>query len=171
MKKQFTIFWLSGKSEIIVGNTIKEAFTNAGYGAGALKAVDFYADGDETQFYEWNTITQTWDAKKQNCLKYAYIYILGSKYKALLINQTDKYFYFICPVTKRVISRSKDRSVDFVSFFNSHGCVNLYKCKHCGADKKTETGLCSNCGKFPADVQIINKKEVEEKLKDNYEKF
>jgi len=104
-------------------------------------------------------------------LQYAYIYIIGQKYKALMINQTKTHFQFICPITKSIIERSKNRGTDYVSFHNSDNCVNLYKCKHCNAGKKTETGLCSNCGKFPTDGGIENKNEVEEKIKQTHKKF
>ena len=40
--KKFKLFWLDGVTEIISGNSIAEAFTNAGYGAGALAALDYY---------------------------------------------------------------------------------------------------------------------------------
>jgi len=44
--KGFVLFWLDGKMELVHGETIKRAFQNAGYGAGALAALDFY-DSDK----------------------------------------------------------------------------------------------------------------------------
>jgi len=42
IKKKFKIYWLDGKTEIIKGCDIVDAFTRAGYGAGAINAVDYY---------------------------------------------------------------------------------------------------------------------------------
>jgi len=39
---KFLLHWQDGKTECIKGNTISEAFTRAGYGNGALKALDYY---------------------------------------------------------------------------------------------------------------------------------
>lgn len=44
--KTFTLFWLTGDSEIIKGESIGDAFRRSGYGGGALRALDFYAEGD-----------------------------------------------------------------------------------------------------------------------------
>ncbi|HCI57898.1 MAG TPA: hypothetical protein DFH96_03870 [Bacteroidetes bacterium] len=61
--EKIRLYWLNGKTEVIEGNTAAEAFTKAGYGAGALKALDFY-DLGETQSYEYNK-AKGW-VKKQN---------------------------------------------------------------------------------------------------------
>lgn len=42
--KTFKLHWLDGKTELIKGNTIASAFTSAGYGAGALRALDWYEE-------------------------------------------------------------------------------------------------------------------------------
>jgi hypothetical protein len=39
--KKWSLHWLDGTKEIIEGNTLSEAFTKAGYGNGALKALDY----------------------------------------------------------------------------------------------------------------------------------
>jgi len=44
MKKKFRLHWLHGKTEIIEGNDITDAFNKAGYGAGALRALDYYEE-------------------------------------------------------------------------------------------------------------------------------
>lgn len=49
----YTIFWLTGKSEIIKGNDIADAFLHAGYGGGAIRAVDFYDTGDKREEWVW----------------------------------------------------------------------------------------------------------------------
>ncbi len=48
--KTFTVFWLDGSKTVIKGDTIAEAFHVAGYGAGTLRAVDFYAAGEPTDY-------------------------------------------------------------------------------------------------------------------------
>jgi hypothetical protein len=60
--KKFRLYWLDGKTEVVEGATITEAFTNAGYGNGALKALDFHDNG-ELQSYEWNAVEQKWRMK------------------------------------------------------------------------------------------------------------
>tara|TARA_R110000868_G_scaffold106717_1_gene292469 strand:- start:16 stop:222 length:207 start_codon:yes stop_codon:yes gene_type:complete len=57
--KQFTLFWLIGKKEVISGNDIAHAMNSAGYGAGALRALDFHSEGDCND-YEW--IGGKWEA-------------------------------------------------------------------------------------------------------------
>jgi hypothetical protein len=42
--KTFILYWLNGTSEKVQGRTISEAFTLAGYGSGALKALDYYKE-------------------------------------------------------------------------------------------------------------------------------
>jgi len=39
---RFKIYWLDGKEETITGEDIADAFSNAGYGRGAVHAVDYY---------------------------------------------------------------------------------------------------------------------------------
>jgi len=40
----FKLHWLFGKKEIVKGNSISDAFTHAGLGAGAAKALDYYEE-------------------------------------------------------------------------------------------------------------------------------
>ena len=42
--KTFKLHWLHGDTEIIKGNTIAEAFMLAGYGGGAIRALDWYEE-------------------------------------------------------------------------------------------------------------------------------
>lgn len=49
----YTLFWLDGKREVVHGATIAEAMTSAGYGGGAVRALDFYASGDRDD-YQWD---------------------------------------------------------------------------------------------------------------------
>lgn len=52
----YRLYWLDGVTELCQGRTITEAITRAGYGAGALSALDFYKLGD--------AINYNWDGKK-----------------------------------------------------------------------------------------------------------
>lgn len=40
--KKFMLHWLDGKTEIAEGDDIASAFSALGYGAGAIKALDYY---------------------------------------------------------------------------------------------------------------------------------
>jgi hypothetical protein len=47
--KTFILYWLDGKQETLTGNSISDAFNRAGYGAGAVRALDYFhevKDGD-----------------------------------------------------------------------------------------------------------------------------
>ena len=44
MEKMFILHWLTGKEETVKGISISDAFTKAGYGYGALKALDYYEE-------------------------------------------------------------------------------------------------------------------------------
>lgn len=61
--KSYRVYWRDGKSEVLNGNSISDAFNRVGYGRGALGALDFYGEGEEAH-YEWNTTTKKWDQKK-----------------------------------------------------------------------------------------------------------
>lgn len=61
----FTLYWLTGKRETIEGPTIKEAFSSAGLGAGAISALDFYTEGDDTN-YIYNKKEHTWQSQSRN---------------------------------------------------------------------------------------------------------
>lgn len=63
-EKTYTLFWLTGKSELVKGSDPSIAMTMAGYGAGALRALDFYAEGDQRNEYEWIDEERTWRMKK-----------------------------------------------------------------------------------------------------------
>ena len=57
---QFTLFWRDGKKEVIEGNAIDDAFTRRGYGAGALRALDFYWEGSVLDRYLWDEKLSQW---------------------------------------------------------------------------------------------------------------
>lgn len=47
----FTIYWLDGTKSHIYGESIEKAFTNAGYGGGASRAIDWYDSGISNTHY------------------------------------------------------------------------------------------------------------------------
>lgn len=57
--KYFTLYWLNGDRSIISGPSIERAFTAAGYGAGAVAAVDWYDEGITETHYR-NKIEKKW---------------------------------------------------------------------------------------------------------------
>lgn len=62
MSNKFTIYWLDGKRSVLEGDTIAKAFSGAGYSAGAVRAVDWYDNG-ETDTHTWNKETKQWETK------------------------------------------------------------------------------------------------------------
>jgi hypothetical protein len=42
--RRFKIFWLDGTVETITGDSIADAFMKAGYGGGAIRALDYYKE-------------------------------------------------------------------------------------------------------------------------------
>lgn len=55
----FTLYWRTGDRETVAGRSIAEAMTLAGYGGGAVAALDFWEHGDNRE-YEWNAETREW---------------------------------------------------------------------------------------------------------------
>ena len=58
--KQFTLYWRTGKREVVSGRDPAEAMTLAGYGGGAIRALDFYAEGDNHE-YSWDSGEREWN--------------------------------------------------------------------------------------------------------------
>lgn len=58
----YTLFWLTGKTQLVTGNDPASAMNNAGIGAGALRALDFWGKGDIQNQYTWNPEHRSWDA-------------------------------------------------------------------------------------------------------------
>lgn len=42
--KRFRLHWHDGKTEIVEGTSIRNAFINAGYGYGAIQALDYFEE-------------------------------------------------------------------------------------------------------------------------------
>lgn len=60
MEKKFTLYWLDGKKNTVTGFSIADAMNKAGYGAGAVRALDFYDEGNSLGSYGWNPNTRSW---------------------------------------------------------------------------------------------------------------
>ena len=48
MDKTFVLHWLDGTAERVSGPSIETAFALAGYGGGAINALDYYEEVDDT---------------------------------------------------------------------------------------------------------------------------
>lgn len=59
VEETFTVWWKDGTRSVIKGPNIETAFTKAGYGAGAVAAVDWYDRGDVNTHY-WCVETKNW---------------------------------------------------------------------------------------------------------------
>ena len=59
----FKLYWKDGKSELVQGDSISDAFMKAGYSRGAMKALDFYSDNPDEK-YEYNNLTGEWSKVK-----------------------------------------------------------------------------------------------------------
>lgn len=57
---KYVLYWLTGKAEVVQGLDIASAMNNAGYGNGALRALDFYDNGEDIT-YTWNSDTKRWE--------------------------------------------------------------------------------------------------------------
>lgn len=58
-KKAFTLYWRTGHREVIYGTSIDNAFIYAGYGNGAVRALDWYDNG-YTETHTWNKDSKVW---------------------------------------------------------------------------------------------------------------
>lgn len=57
--KVFTFYWRDGKREVFPGTGPADALNHAGYGGGAIAALDFYAEGDNHN-WKWVAETREW---------------------------------------------------------------------------------------------------------------
>ena len=57
----YTFFWTTGDTDVLQGDTATDALNNAGFGAGALRALDFYALNDVRDEWEWDSAASTWN--------------------------------------------------------------------------------------------------------------
>lgn len=61
----WTLYWLTGDRQVIEGPDISTAMSCAGIGAGALSALDFYAEGDKDHGYRWPADDSCWVRKEE----------------------------------------------------------------------------------------------------------
>lgn len=61
---KFTFYWRTGKRDVLEGRDPAEALTKGGYGGGAIRALDFYASGDDAN-WTWSKETREWIAKPE----------------------------------------------------------------------------------------------------------
>lgn len=57
---EYTIFWLNGQKTDCRGKDERDAFTNAGYGNGSLRAVDFMCLKESSSDYFWDNEKKRW---------------------------------------------------------------------------------------------------------------
>lgn len=57
---KYTFYWLTGEREVLEGSSPEAALTQAGFGQGAMKALDFWVNGDNNN-YVWNPKTRYWN--------------------------------------------------------------------------------------------------------------
>lgn len=57
---KFTLYWRTGHREVVQGRNAAEAMTLAGYGGGAIRALDFWARGEDHN-YTYDPATREWN--------------------------------------------------------------------------------------------------------------
>ena len=60
---RWTLYWMTGDRQVVEGPDIATAMNCAGYGAGALAALDFYERGDGDHGYRWSDADRDWVRK------------------------------------------------------------------------------------------------------------
>ena len=59
--KKYTFFWLHGDRNVYEGENPTDALNKAGFGQGAIQALDFFAEGDNKEYI--------YDKDEKNCIK------------------------------------------------------------------------------------------------------
>ena len=60
---EYTLFWLTGKSEVVNGPDTQSAIIAAGYSHGAVLALDFWMSGNVSNEWKWDKQSLTWKRK------------------------------------------------------------------------------------------------------------
>jgi hypothetical protein len=60
-RNYYTLYWRDGEHEIVRGRDITHAMSRAGYGGGAIAALDFFGHGKHPEYY-WNADLAKWEA-------------------------------------------------------------------------------------------------------------
>ena len=57
---KYTFYWRNGDRDVFEGDAPEDALSKAGYGQGAVSALDFYAEGDDNSYiwfdHKWVSI-------------------------------------------------------------------------------------------------------------------
>ena len=61
---KFTLYWRTGRIEVVRGRNAAEAMTLAGYSSGAVRALDFWASGEPSGEWTWDSVTREWNPNK-----------------------------------------------------------------------------------------------------------
>ena len=61
----YILYWRTGEYELVEGYDITNAIQNAGYGGGAINALDFYDNGPNVK-YAWNKEKRAWNKQEDN---------------------------------------------------------------------------------------------------------
>ncbi len=67
-QKQFRLYWLGGKTEVIEGKDYPDACKKAGLGVKALSVLDFYIEGSEKN-YAWDSKRKMWTNSIQTAIR------------------------------------------------------------------------------------------------------
>lgn len=78
---KFTLYWKTGDREVVEGRTAGQAMTLAGYGGGAARALEFWAQGDNRD-YVWNKEAREWQPTPDSPLGQAIAQIDATKRSA-----------------------------------------------------------------------------------------
>lgn len=97
--ERFTLYWRDGSRNVVKGKSIEDAFTQAGYGGGAISALDWYDTGvTETHWYnrekhEWvkyEPIHIHHDDVMNNVVSHEEIQNLLEKHGTIIVDLEDK---------------------------------------------------------------------------------
>lgn len=62
-ERTYTLYWLTGDTQTVAGPDPATAMNNAGIGAGALSALDFWQTGPKDPDYFWDADKHKWQNK------------------------------------------------------------------------------------------------------------
>jgi hypothetical protein len=143
MSNKFTVYWRDGSRSVLSGgNTISEAFTAAGYGAGAVHAVDWYENG-ENDDYVWDSEKKRWNhktplaietiiAEEQN--KFGY----GIDMKTVFTEMPKVYedeFFITQAQADAITAKTAEGHTGKYKLFVSYNLDATYTCEHSSDDK------------------------------------
>jgi hypothetical protein len=65
---KYTLFWMNGNTEIVLGNDISDALRRNGYKKN-MGALDFHKDGNVTHLYKFDKVNLRWNLKELDLSK------------------------------------------------------------------------------------------------------